>query len=60
MDVDRISGIGGVGQEQTPSWTREKTRRKKFTEDVPADVESPEDSAPEPDEDHDGQLDVIA
>lgn len=62
MDVDRISGMGGVGQEQTPSWTREKMRRKKFTEEVPAEVEGdPEDAAQAAEDDgHDGLLDVIA
>jgi hypothetical protein len=60
MDVDRISGIGGVGQEQTPSWTREKMRRKKFAEEVPAEVEAEDGTPSAVDDDHDGQLDVIA
>ncbi len=60
MDVDRISWMSGVGPEQTPSWTREKMRRKKFVEDVPPEVESSEESEPPQDEDHDGLLDVIA
>lgn len=62
MDVDRISSMGGVGQEQTPSWTREKMRRRKFAENVEPEAETePELSAPaEQDEDHDGALDVIA
>ncbi len=61
MDVDRISSMGGVGQEQTPSWTREKMRRKKFAENVEPEAESEEPTqAAEPDDDHDGALDVIA
>jgi len=62
MDVDRISGMGGVGQEQTPSWTREKMRRKKFAEEVPPEVdEDPEEATlPAKDDGHDGLLDVIA
>jgi len=63
MDVDRISSMGGVGQEQTPSWTREKMRRRKFAEQVEPETESePEALAPptEQDDDHDGALDVIA
>ena len=59
MDVDRISTMGGVGQEQTPSWTREKMRRKKFAEEVPPEVEG-EEATPAAEDDHDGQLDVIA
>lgn len=60
MDVDRISEVGGVGPEPTPSWTREKMRRRKFVEDIPPEVEGSEDSEPPQDEDHSGQLDVIA
>lgn len=62
MDVDRISGMSGVGQEQTPSWTREKMRRKKFAEEVPPEVEAEPEEAipPAKDDEHDGQLDVIA
>ena len=62
MDVDRISSMGGVGQEQNPSWTREKMRRRKFAADVEPEAES-EPEAPQsvdPDDGHDGQLDVIA
>lgn len=62
MDVDRITAMGGVGQEQNPSWTREKMRRRKFAEDVPPEVEADAEAtalAPE-DQDHDGQLDVMA
>lgn len=60
MDVDRISGIGGVGQEQTPSWTREKMRRKRFIEEVPAEVDAEDAEPPAVDDHHDGLLDVIA
>jgi hypothetical protein len=62
MDVDRISGMGGVGQEQSPSWTREKMRRRKFVEEVPAEVEgeSDEEKPAAEDDDHEGLLDVIA
>ena len=34
MEVDRVSQMGGVDQEQTPAWTRNKLRRRKFTEEV--------------------------
>jgi hypothetical protein len=63
MDVDRISPMGGVGQEQNPSWTREKMRRRKFTAEVePSESEAEEQAAAvaEVDSDHDGLLDVIA
>jgi len=60
MDVDRISAMSGVGQEQNPSWTREKMRRRKFAEDVPP-AEQEEAGAPAAeDEGHDGQLNVMA
>lgn len=54
--------MGGVGQEQSPSWTREKMRRRKFVEEVPAEVEgeSDEEKPAAEDDDHDGLLDVIA
>jgi len=62
MDVDRISPMGGVGQEQNPSWTREKARRRKFTAEVgPSESEAEEQvAAVVVDEDHDGLLDVMA
>lgn len=62
MDVDRISAMGGVGQEQNPSWTREKMRRRKFTEDVaPSESEAEEAAAAfDMDEEHDGLLNVMA
>ena len=66
MDVDRISAMGGVGQEQTPSWTREKMRRKKFAEEVPAEIDAEAEEAASltkdeaEDDEHDGQLDVLA
>ncbi|MGC2298384.1 MAG: hypothetical protein WA476_06245 [Acidobacteriaceae bacterium] len=34
MDVDRISAMGGVGQEGSPLWNREKMRRRKFVEEL--------------------------
>lgn len=55
--------MGGVGQEQNPSWTREKMRRRKFTAEVePSESEAEEQAAAvaEVDSDHDGLLDVIA
>ena len=62
MDVDRISAMGGVGQEQTPAWTRAKMRRRKFTEDVDLSEGEQEEAAAAAgvDEDHDGLLDVMA
>ncbi|MGD0369375.1 MAG: hypothetical protein ABSA94_18140 [Acidobacteriaceae bacterium] len=62
MDVDRISAMGGVGQEQNPAWTRGKTRRRKFVEEVEPEVEGEREAA-EPvdaDEEHDGALDLMA
>ena len=60
MDVDRIAAMGGVGQEQNPSWTREKIRRRKFAEQVPPEeADEAVEAAPE-DEEHDGLLDVTA
>jgi hypothetical protein len=60
MDVDRISAMGGVGREQDPLWTREKMRRRKFSEDVEKEVESDEAEMAVVDEEHDGVLDVMA
>lgn len=60
MDVDRIQPMGGVGQEQTPSWTRDKMRRRKFTEDVEKEVEGEPEPEPPEEKDHDGSLNVIA
>jgi hypothetical protein len=43
MEVDRISRMSGVDHEQTPAWTRNKLRRRKFTEEVePAETEQQE------------------
>jgi len=60
MDVDRISAMGGVGQEQNPAWTREKMRRRKFTEDVELSEIEQEEAGAAADEDHDGLLDMMA
>jgi hypothetical protein len=61
MDVDRIGAMGGVGQEANPSWTREKMRRRKFSEDVePSEGEKEEAATANVDEEHDGVLDVMA
>jgi hypothetical protein len=60
MDVDRIAPMGGVGQEQNPSWTREKMRRRKFAEDVEKEVDGEPQPGPAEEEDHDGSLNVIA
>jgi hypothetical protein len=60
MDVDRISPMGRVGQEPNPSWTREKLRRRKFTEDVESSEGEKEEAASIVDEDHDGLVDVMA
>jgi HSP20 family molecular chaperone IbpA len=61
MDVDRISAMGGVGQEQNPAWTREKMRRRKFSEEVElSEGEQQEAAAAVVDEYHDGLLDVMA
>jgi hypothetical protein len=61
MDVDRISAMSGVGQEQNPAWTRERMRRRKFSADVEmSEGEREEARAAMVDEDHDGLLDVMA
>lgn len=46
MEVDRVSQMGGVDHEQTPAWTRNKLRRRKFTEDAePAESDQQEEEA---------------
>jgi hypothetical protein len=60
MDVDRIAAMGGVGQEQNPSWTRAKMRRRKFAEEVEPEVVEAEAETVEGEEGHDGMLDVMA
>lgn len=53
--------MGGVGQEQNPSWTREKMRRRKFAEQVEPETEGEEpEKTIDPDDGHDGALDVMA
>jgi hypothetical protein len=47
MEVDRVSQMGGVGQEQTPSWTRNKMRRRKSVdESEPVETDQQEAEAP--------------
>jgi hypothetical protein len=75
MEIDRISRMGGVGQDGAPSWTRDKMHRRKFVEEVDragdesgADELNQQDEGEqeeavervELDEDHDGALDVVA
>jgi hypothetical protein len=64
MEVDRISQMGGVGHEASPSWTRGKMRRHKFVEEVElSESEAEEQTAAEAvemDEEHDGGLNVMA
>ncbi|MFY9744957.1 MAG: hypothetical protein WA891_20160 [Acidobacteriaceae bacterium] len=62
MDVDRISAMGGVGQEGNPAWTRARMRRRKFAEEVEPEVEGEQEAAEavEMDEPHDGVLDLMA
>jgi hypothetical protein len=64
MEIDRISLMGGVGHDASPSWTREKMRRHKFVEEVePLESDAEQEEAAEAvelDEGHDGALDVIA
>jgi hypothetical protein len=64
MDVDRIAAMGGVGQEQSPLWTRNKTRRRKFSEEVEPSMAEQEEAeaaaAGYPNEEHDGVLDLMA
>ncbi len=64
MEIDRISRMGGVGQDGAPSWTRDKMHRRKFVEEVePAEDEPDQEETAEPvelDEDHDGALDLLA
>jgi hypothetical protein len=53
--------MGGVGQEQNPAWTRGKTRRRKFVEEVEPEVEGErEGELVKMDEEHDGVLDLMA
>ncbi len=46
MEVDRISQMSGVDHEQTPAWTRNKLRRRKFAEEPePTEIEQQEAEA---------------
>jgi hypothetical protein len=64
MEVDRVSQMGGVGQEQTPSWTRARMRRRKFSEDAEldeTDIEEAEtEQSTEPGGDDSRTLDLLA
>jgi len=65
MEIDRVSPVGGLRQEAEPLWTREKLRRRKYSQDVPqpeSEVEEGEPQAPERVDEgkRDGTLDVIA
>lgn len=47
MEVDRIAGMGGVGQEANPAWQRAARRRRKFREEVEepeTELENPEEA----------------
>ena len=62
MDVDRISAMSGAGHEGSPLWNREKMRRRKFVEELPAEIDSEQEEAIEAatDDEHDGVLNVMA
>lgn len=63
MEVDRVSQMGGVDQEQTPAWTRNKLRRRRFVEEPePTEIEQQEAEAAQPSEPGDDArtLDLMA
>lgn len=65
MEVDRVSRMGGVGQEGQPSWNGGRANRRKFVEEVPEPESEGEDTATveaeaEAEEQHAGGLDVVA
>ncbi|HEX4040011.1 MAG TPA: hypothetical protein VHX37_18300 [Acidobacteriaceae bacterium] len=63
MEVDRVAPMGGVGQDADPSWTRQKMRRRKFTEEVPeseAELSAAEAEEAVEEDERVGSLDVVA
>jgi hypothetical protein len=75
MEVDRVSQMGGVGREATPSWPKNPARRRKFAEELPPaesdqdeEILVPQTSAEfeaevgdlNPSEDDDGVISVLA
>ncbi|HUB20050.1 MAG TPA: hypothetical protein VL990_15520 [Acidobacteriaceae bacterium] len=60
MDVDRITRMSGVGQEQNPLWTRQKVRRRKFAEEVAPEAETEAGAEAVEEERREGMLDVMA
>ncbi|MGC2620099.1 MAG: hypothetical protein WA414_13730 [Acidobacteriaceae bacterium] len=61
MEVDRVTGMGGMGRHEAPAWPRAAVRRRKFTEDVEdLDGSVEDDVEEEMEEGHDGALDVMA
>ena len=69
MEVDRVSRMGGVGQESVPAWPNSALRRRKFVEEIEEpqseaeneDREDAQEAGPvESDESTTGELDVMA
>ena len=62
MEVDRVWRMGGVGQEPSPSWNRDKLHRRRFTEEVepPVEAESEEAGGADAENRHEGTLDMMA
>jgi hypothetical protein len=62
VEVDRVGPMGGVRQEGDPKWTREKTRRRRFSEEVPEAESEGEEGAGKSGEEEkrEGGLDVMA
>lgn len=64
MEVDRVVRMGPVTPEETPAWTREGQRRRRFVPEVEPEVEGePDESAEEQSDDHPEpkpDLDVMA
>ena len=54
--------MSGVGHEGSPLWNRAKMRRRKFVEELPAEIDSEQEEAIEAatDDEHDGVLNVMA
>jgi hypothetical protein len=61
MEVDRVSQMGGVGQEGQTAWSGTRAKRRKFVEELP-EPESDTEEEPEPsaDNNREGGLDVLA
>lgn len=64
MEVDRVVRMGPVTQEDTPAWTRDGLRRRRFVTEVEPEVEDQSEESAEDQSDDSGDpkpdLDVLA